>query len=381
MNFNFSAEDASLMESVRKFVDERVEPQMAAIEKSNKMSEELLQEAAALGLFGISIPEEYGGSDLSRLSCVLVHQMLGRSGFSFAGSLAAHTGIGSDSLVAIGTAEQKRRYLPRMASGEIHAALALTEPEAGSDAGSLKTTATRRGDRYYLNGVKHFITGIPHAGLITVVARTGGPGSKGLSVFLVEPTFPGFRVGGYWDTMGNRGAPVAELIFEDCEVPEDNRLGPEGAGWNSVTKTLSRSRPLIAGRCVGSCERLIEISTEYAKNRKQFGQAIGEFQAIQFMLADMKTRTEAARWLTYHAATLADENRANMETVAMAKVFATEALDFAADTALQIQGGTGYISGNPVERFYRDARAVRIYEGTSEIQRRLIGKAMLREGK
>ena len=214
--------------------------------------------------------------------------------------------------------------------------------------------------------------------MITVVARTGGEGSKGLSVFLVEPSFPGFRVGGFLNTMGNRGAPVAKLIFDNCEVPEENRLGPEGTGWLAVTKTLSGSRPLVAGRCVGTCERLIEISTDYAKTRKQFGQAIGQFQAIHFMLADMATRTEAARWLTYHAATLADQGRLTMETVSIAKLFATEALAFAADAAVQIQGGTGYIAGNPVERFYRDARAVRIYEGTSEIQRHIIGKAMLR---
>lgn len=378
MDFELNAEERALAETVKHFIDTRVEPRMREIDASNQIPEELLREAAGLGLFGISIPEAFGGSGLSRLSRVLVHQMLGRSGFGFAGALASHTGIGSDALVSIGTEDQKRRYLPRMATGELRAAFAITEPEAGSDAGSVRTRARKQGDRYYLNGTKHFISGGSRAGVITVVARTGGERSKDLSLFLVEPSFRGFRIGQLYDTMGTRGHPVAELIFEDCEVPEENRLGPEGEGWLAATKTLSGARPLVAARCVGACERLIEISTDYARTRKQFGQAIGEFQAIQFMLADMATRTEAARWLTYHAATLADQGRATMQSISMAKLFASEALAFVADAALQIQGGSGYITDNPVNRFYRDARVTRIYEGTSEIQRLIIGRALLR---
>lgn len=378
MNFELTAEEQALAQTVKKFIDTRVEPQMREIEAKNEIPEALLEEAAALGLYGISIPEEYGGSGLSHLSRVLVHQMVGRTGFGFAGALASHTGIGSDGLVSIGNEEQKRRYLPRMATGELRAAFALTEPEAGSDASGVRTTARKQGARYYLNGVKHFISGGARAGLITVVARTGVERSKELSVFLVEPSFPGFRVGALYETMGSRGHPVAELIFENCEVPEENRLGAEGKGWLAAVKTLNEGRPLVAARCVGACERLIEISADYAKTRKQFGQAIGEFQAIQFMLANMAMRTEAARWLTYHAATLADQGRITREVVSMAKLFASEALAFAADAAIQIQGGTGYIAGNPVERFYRDARVTRIYEGTSEIQRLIIGKAVLR---
>lgn len=378
MDFELNAEEKALAATVRHFIDTRVEPRMREIEERNHIPEELFKEAAELGLFGISIPEEFGGSGLSRMSRVLVHEMLGRSGFGFAGALAAHTGIGSDALVSIGSEKQKRRYLPRMARGELRAAFAITEPEAGSDAGSVRTRARKEGDRYYLNGTKHFISGGSRAGVITVVARTGAERSKELSLFLVEPSFRGFRVGQLFDTMGTRGHPVAELIFEDCEVPEDNRLGPEGEGWIAATKTLSGARPLVAARCVGACERLIEISTDYAKTRKQFGQAIGEFQAIQFMLADMATRTEAARWLTYHAATLADQGRATMERISMAKLFASEALAFVADAALQIQGGSGYMADNPVNRFYRDARVTRIYEGTSEIQRLIIGRRLLR---
>lgn len=378
MDFELNAEERALAETVKHFIDTRVEPRMREIEARNQIPEELFKEAAELGLFGISIPEAFGGSGLSRLSRVLVHQMLGRSGFGFAGALAAHTGIGSDALVSIGTEDQKRRYLPRMATGELRAAFAITEPEAGSDAGSVRTRARKDGDRYYLTGTKHFISGGSRAGVITVVARTGNERSKDLSLFLVEPSFRGFRIGQLYDTMGTRGHPVAELIFEDCEVPEENRLGPEGQGWIAATKTLSGARPLVAARCVGACERLIEISTDYAKTRKQFGQAIGEFQAIQFMLADMATRTEAARWLTYHAATLADQGRPTMESISMAKLFASEALAFVADAALQIQGGSGYMADNPVNRFYRDARVTRIYEGTSEIQRLIIGRRLLR---
>jgi len=378
LDFELNAEEKALAATVKQFIDTRVEPRMREIEASNQIPEEIFREAAELGLFGISIPEEFGGSGLSRLSRVLVHQMLGRTGFGFAGALASHTGIGSDALVSIGSEEQKRHYLPRMATGELRAAFAITEPEAGSDAGSVRTRARKQGDRYHLNGTKHFISGGSRAGVITVVARTGGEKSKNLSLFLVEPSFRGFRVGQLYDTMGTRGHPVAELIFEDCEVPEENRLGPEGEGWIAATKTLSGARPLVAARCVGACERLIEISTDYAKTRRQFGQAIGEFQAIQFMLADMATRTEAARWLTYHAATLADQGRATMESISMAKLFASEALAFVADAALQIQGGSGYMADNPVNRFYRDARVTRIYEGTSEIQRLIIGRRLLR---
>ena len=379
MDFELTQEERALADSVKNFVDDRVEPRMQEIEEKNQIPEELFAEAATLGLFGISIPEEYGGTGLSRLSRALVHQMLGRSGFGFAGAIASHTGIGSDGLVALGTDEQKRRYLPRMASGELRAAFAITEPEAGSDAGSVRTRAHKKGDRYYLNGVKRFISGGARAGLITVVARTNSADKpKELSVFLVEPSFPGFRVGAVYDTMGTRGQPIAELVFEDCEVPEDNRLGEEGKGWLAAMKILNDARPLVAARCVGACERLIEISADYAKTRRQFGKAIGEFQAIQFMLADMTTRTEAARWLTYHAATLADQGRAKPETISMAKLFASEALAFVADCAVQIQGGSAYVSGNPVGRFYRDARVTRIYEGTSEIQRLIIGRGLLR---
>ncbi len=379
MDFELNEEQRALADSVKAFIDERVDPRMPEIERTNAIPPELLTEASDLGLFGISIPEEYGGSNLSRLSRVLVHQMLGRSGFGFAGIFAAHGGIGSEALVTIGTPEQKQRYLPRMATGELRGCFALTEPGAGSDAGGITTTAVKKGDRYILNGVKHYISGSTHAGLLTVVARTNpAPRSKEMSVFLVEPSFKGFRIGTVYDTMGCKGHPIAELLFEDCEVPEENRLGPEGKGWLAATKTLMEGRPVVAARCVGACERLLEISTDYAKTRKQFGQAIGEFQGIHFMLADMATRTEASRLLTYRAAVLADEGRVTSQDTSMAKLFASETLAFVADSALQIQGGSGYITDNPVGRFYRDARITRIYEGTSEIQRGIIGRSMLR---
>ena len=380
MDFTLSDEQRALLEAVKAFVDERVDPRMEEIEASNSIPQEIFDEASRLGLFGISIPEEYGGSGLSRLSRALVHQMLGRSGFGFAGAMASHTGIGSDGLVELGTEEQKRCYLPRMATGEIRAAFAITEPGAGSDAGGIVTSARKVGDRYILNGVKCYISGGSKARLITVIARTNANKSdKEFSVFLVEPTFAGFRVGQLYDTMGTRGQPIAELIFEDCEVPEENRLGPEGKGWLAAMHILNNARPLVAARCVGACERLLEISIAWAKSRKQFGRPIGDFQAIQFMLADMSTRTDAARWLTYKAATDADKGSVSPQDISKAKLYASETLAFVADAALQIQGGAGYISGNPVERFYRDARITRIYEGTSEIQRSIIGKSLLRQ--
>ena len=379
MNFDLTPEQKELLEAVRRFVDGRVDPRMGAIETANQFPDDLVAEIAEMGLFGISIPEAYGGSGLSHFSRVLVHQMAGRTGFGFAGLLASHTGIGTEGLVAIGNPDQKKRYLPRMATGELRAAFALTEPEAGSDAGAVKTTARKKGSKYLLNGVKHYISGGATAGLITVVARTGGANSKELSVFLVEPHFPGFRVSTKtYQTMGSRGHAVAELFFEDCEVPEENRLGAEGGGWIAAVKTLNEGRPLVAARCIGACERLLEVSVDYARNRQQFGRPIGDFQAIQIMLADMAMRTEAARWLTYRAAHLADEGLLTRESVSMAKLFASETLAFVADAAVQIQGGAGYMVGNPVERFYRDARVTRIYEGTSEIQRSIIAKSLLR---
>jgi acyl-CoA dehydrogenase len=380
MDFDISPESQALADSVRSFVDERVEPRMNEIEASNTIPQELLSEAADLGLFGMSIPEEYGGTGLDRFSRALVHQMLGRSGFGFAGAIAAHTGIGSDGLVSLGNDAQKQRYLPRMATGEIRAAFAITEPEAGSDAGGIRTYARKVGSRYLLNGVKCYISGGSKADLITVIARTSvGDTEREFGVFLVEPSFKGFRIGEVYDTMGTRGQPIAELVFEDCEVPEENRLGEEGEGWIAAKTILNHARPLVAARCVGACDRLLEISVEWAKNRSQFGRPIGQFQAIQFMLADMATRTEAARWLTYKAAIETDRGTATPRTISMAKLYASEALAFVADNALQIQGGAGYISGNPVGRFYRDARITRIYEGTSEIQRLIIGRALIRE--
>lgn len=380
MEFTIDPERQALADSVKAFVDGRVEPLMNEIEITNNLPPELLAEASELGLFGMSIPEEYGGTALDRFSRALVHQMLGRSGFGFAGAIASHTGIGSDGLVFLGSDEQKTRYLPRMATGEIRAAFAITEHEAGSDAGGIKTYARKVGDRYLLNGVKCYISGGSKANLITVIARTNTDDSKKeFSVFLVEPGFSGFKIGEVYDTMGTRGQPIAELVFEDCEVPVENRLGEEGTGWIAAMKILNNARPLVAARCVGACEKLLEISTEWAKNRRQFGKAIGQFQGIQFMLADMAVRTEAAKWLTYKAAIDTDNGTATPETISMAKLYASEALAFVADNALQIQGGAGYINGNPVGRFFRDARVTRIYEGTSEIQRMIIGRAMVRQ--
>ncbi len=380
MDFEISPEQAALMETVKSFVDERIEPRMREIEQTNEMPEDILVEASELGLFGVSIPEAYGGSALNWLTRVLIHQMIGRSGFGFSGVIAAHTGIGSHGLVELGTEEQKQRYLPRMATGELRASFAITEHKAGSDAGGIKTYAEKKGDRYVLNGVKCYISGGSKAGLITVIARTNqGKGNKKFSVFLVEPSFPGFRIGETFETMGTKGQPICELVFEDCQVPEGNRLGEEGKGWVAAMKILNNGRTLVASRCVGACERLLEISAEHARERRQFDKPIGAFQGIQFMLADMATRTEAARWLTYKAANDIDNGKTTPTSNSMAKLYASETLAFVADSALQIQGGAGYMSDNPVNRFFRDARITRIYEGTSEIQRMIIGRALTRQ--
>ncbi len=381
MDFDLPDEVEHLRRTVRKFVDEMVIPVEHAIDRDDVVPDRILREAARLGLFGITIPEAYGGSGLSALARCIVHKELARGGLgSICSIVGAHTGIGTIGIVRMASPLLKERYLPALATGQAIAAYAITEPNTGSDVASVQTRAERRGDRFVLNGVKHFITNGDIARVITVIARTGraAAGKKHVSAFLVEREFPGFRVARIQDTMGLGGSHIAELTFEDCEVPDVNLLGEEGQGLAGALGALSEGRIGIAARCVGAMERLLDLSIAYAKQRVQFGRPIAEFQAVQHMLADLSMDVDTARLLTYETAWRLDRGRDARSQASKAKLFASEALGRVADRAVQIHGGYGYVSEFGIEKFYRDARITRIYEGTSEIQRQIIAKALLR---
>lgn len=370
-----------MKQMIRSFVDNEVEPLAQQIEEEDRIPKSLIEQAKELGLFGISIPEEYGGIGLNTVGKAMVLGELGRSSNGFATVISAHTGIGSVGLVRLGSERLKEKYLPDMAAGSKIGAFALSEPSAGSDATNLSTTAVKRGDKWVLNGTKHFITNAPIADVFTVFALTDREkGAKGgITSFLVEKDFPGFTVGKLDKKMGLKGSHTAQLIFEDCEVPEENVIGEVGMGYMSALKILGEGRVGLAARAVGSAEKLIELSASYAQERKQFGKPIADNQAIQWMLADMATETEAARMLMMKAAHMIDDGKKAIKEASMAKLYASEVFNRVADKAVQIHGGMGYVADYPVERFYRDARITKIYEGTSEVQRMLIARHVLSE--
>lgn len=335
-----------------------------------------------MGLFGLSIPEEYGGLGLSMEEEVYVAFEVGKTSPAFRSLFGTNNGIGSQGLIMDGTEEQKQRYLPRLASGDLISSFALTEAEAGSDAGSLRTTAKRVENGYVLNGTKRFITNAPHAGLFTVFARTdpAKPGAAGVSAFVVEAGTPGLSVGPIDKKMGQRGAHTADVVFADCLVSFDALLGNrEGQGFRTAMKVLDRGRLHISAVCVGMAERLIEDCLRYAVDRKQFGQSIADFQLVQAMLADSRTEAYAARCMILETARRKDAGRNVSTDAACSKHFASEMVGKVADRAVQIHGGAGYMAEYGIERFYRDARLFRIYEGTSQIQQIIIAKNMVKE--
>lgn len=371
-----------LLDTVRRFVRERLVPNEERVAEEDAIPAELVQEMAALGLFGLSVPQEYEGLGLTMSEEVKVAFELGRTSPAFRSLLGTNNGIGSQGIVLDGTEEQKRKYLPKLASGEIVGSFALTEPDSGSDASSLHTTARREGDHYVLNGTKRFITNAPEAGLFTVMARTdpAQKGARGISAFLIEAGTPGLRLGKPDRKMGQRGAHTCDVIFEDCRVPAEQLLGGvEGRGFKTAMKVLDRGRLHISAVCVGVAERLIEDALSYAVERKQFGQPIAEFQLIQAMLADSRTEAYAGRSMVLDAALRRDAGETVTTEASCCKLFASEMVGRVADRAVQIHGGAGYIADYGVERFYRDVRLFRLYEGTSQIQQLVIARNMIRE--
>lgn len=384
MDFEIPENLQMMKDTISRFVQRDLEPISRQVEEEDRIPEEIVQTMRELGLFGLSIPEEYGGLDVGTLGECLVYEELSKVNACFRTRIGTNNGIGSQGIVIDGTEEQKQKYLPKLASGEWTACFALTEPEAGSDAANIQTTAELDGDHWVLNGRKQFITNGSIADLATVFAVTdkGKRARGGITAFLVEKDFPGFSVGSIERKMGMRGSHTCELVMDNCRVPKHNVVGGEtgvGQGFKTAMKTLDKGRLCMGASALGSAQRLLELSVEYAKQRVQFGKPIAEFQAIQFMLADMASQIYAARQMLYHAAWLRDKKgTAVIKEASMVKLFCTEMAGKVADMAVQLHGGMGYMKDFPVERFYRDLRLTRIYEGTSEIQRLVIARELLK---
>ena len=369
---------SALLDAVRRFVVERLRPLEAQVGEEDRIPDDVVAEMRDLGLFGLSIPEEYGGVGLTLTEEIGVALALGRTSPAFRSVFGTNVGIGSQGLIMAGNEEQKRRWLPRIASGEIITSFALTEPSAGSDSAGVETKAVLDGDAYRLSGTKRYITNADKAQLFTVMARTGGPGAAGVSAFLVPADLPGLSVGKPERKMGQQGAHVCDVVMDDVPVPAANRLGAEGEGFKIAMRVLDRGRLHISAVCVGLAERLIADSIEYAATRKQFGKPLSDFQLIQGMLADSQTETLAARALTLDVARRKEAGERVTMEIAAAKYFASETVGRVADRAVQIFGGAGYIADYGIERLYRDVRLFRIYEGTSQIQQLIIAREMLK---
>ncbi|MFD1864422.1 acyl-CoA dehydrogenase family protein [Planococcus chinensis] len=380
MDFTLDQDIQSLRRSVRDFIQNEVEAAAQQIEDDNEIPERIVRLSREMGLFGLSIPEEYGGLGINMVGKCALYEEIGATHNGYTTLIGAHTGIGTVGIVEMGDERQKRLYLPDMASGARIGAFALTEPQAGSQATNLKTTAVKKGDKYILNGTKHYITNATKADVFTVMAVTDpSKGAKGITSFIVEKGFPGFRVGAVEKKMGLRGSHSAEVIMEDCEVPVGNVLGEEGQGYVNALKILANGRAGLAARNLGSSQKLLDMSVKYAKERIQFDKPIMEHQAVAHMLSEMAVDVEVLRSFVYRVAWLVDEGRQVIKEAAMLKLFGSEAYSRVADKAVQVHGGLGYIADYPIERFYRDARIARIYEGTSEIQKNIIAGRLDKE--
>ena len=370
-----------MRDTVSRFVKNELEPISQKVEEEEKIPESIVQKMRDLGFFGLSIPEEYGGMGLGTLGESVLMEEFGRVNSCFRSRFGTNNGIGSQGILIDGTPGQKEKYLPRIASGEWTAAFALTEPNAGSDAANIQTKAEKKGDIYLLNGLKHFITNGDIADVVTVMAvtdKTKGP--RGVTAFIVEKTFPGYSVGKIDKKMGIHGNNTSELVFEDCQVPAENIIGlQEGKGFSTAMKVLEKGRITISAVCLGTAQYCLDASIAYSKQRVQFGKPISANQAIQWMLADMAIAIYTGRQIVYHTAWCRDQKQRVTQQAAMCKVYCTEMVNRVADSALQIHGGMGYMKESPIERIYRDMRLMRIFEGTSEVQRMVIARELLKD--
>jgi butyryl-CoA dehydrogenase len=378
MDFELNEEQLMMQRMVRDFAEKEIRPIAREIDKSEEFPWETIHKMGTLGLLGLTVPEEYGGCGADTLTYAIAVEEVSRVSGSVGITLAAHTSLGLDLLYRFGSEEQKRKYLPGLTSGQGLAAFGLTEPEAGSDAGAVKTTAVLDGDQWVINGQKVFITSGSIADVVIIAAVTDkSAGTRGISNFVVEKDTPGFRPGRDEQKMGLRGSVTSQLFFEDCRLPEDHLLGQQGEGFKQFLITLDGGRISIGAMALGLAQGAFEAAVKYAKERHQFGQPISHFQAIQWMLADMATEIDAARLLVYRAAQLKDQGVRYTREAAMAKLFASEAAERACFKAIQIHGGYGYMEEYDVERIYRDNRLTTIGEGTSEIQRLVIARQVL----
>lgn len=379
----------TFLDELSQFVRQRLIPHEKAVMENDAVPAEIAREMAAQGMFGYSIPEEFGGAGMTTEELVLAAMALSQCSVAFRARVGTNTGIGSEALVADGTPEQRKRYLPMLASGEVTGCFALTEPEAGSEATALRSTARREGDVYVLNGTKCFITNAPIAGLFTVMARTNpaGSGAAGISAFIVERATPGLSTGTPYRKMGQEGSPVSEVHFNDCRVPAENLIGgQEGVGFRTAMKVLNKQRIHLAALCTGPAIRMLDEAIRFVTERRQFGQAIADFQLIQAMIADCQTEIHAARALILETARQRDRGEDVTLTASICKYFASEMCGRVADRCVQMFGGYGYIADYGIEHFYRDVRLFRLYEGTSQIHQLNIAKRTLaahgyREGK
>ncbi|MBZ4397419.1 acyl-CoA dehydrogenase family protein [Myxococcus faecalis] len=374
MNLELTETQTLIRETARKFARERVAPLARELDRTERFPTELYKELGELGLLGVNIPAKYGGSEAGAVSYALAMMEMAAADASTAVTMAV-TNMCGELINAFGTEAQREKYVTRLASGEaVAGSFALSEPHAGSDPGALRTTAVRRGDTWVLNGSKQWITSGAHAGVFVVWARTSGAGNKGLSCFIVEGGTKGLIVGRHEDKMGLRSSNTVPLTFEDCVIPAENLLAAEGQGFRLAMVALDGGRIGIASQACGVARAALEATVSYVKDRKAFGQAVGEFQGPRFMIADMKTQIDAAELLTLRAAFLKDQKQPFSREASMAKLYASETSNRVCDKAVQLHGGYGYIDEFPVERYFRDARVQTIYEGTSEVQRVVIAR-------
>jgi len=381
MDFSLTEDQKMLRAMVQDFADKELEPIAAQIDEESRYPAENVKKMAELGLMGIPFPEEYGGSGGGALGFVIAVEEVSRVCASTGTIYFVTSGLAGQPLYLFGNEEQRRRFVVPVAQGEKIACFALTESGAGSDPAAMETTATKQKSGYVLNGTKVFITNGAEADFIVVFATVDKSlRHKGIVAFVVEKDTPGYSVGKLEHKLGIRATSTAELLFEDCFVPEENRLGDEGEGFKIALSSIDESRVTVAAQAVGIARGAFDKALAYAKERQQFGQPIANFQAIQWMLADMATQIDAARLLTYRAAYLQDEDLPFIKEASMAKVFAAEASSFVTNKAIQIYGGYGYVNEYPIERYFRDAKITEIYEGTSEMQRMTIARHLMREG-